>query len=114
MEIVGQLLVLVHLIGFAALFGGVLVQSRELHPEVNAAMLWGAWIELATGAALVARLVLANQPLPYAPLSIKLAVTVFLVLVVAKNRKFESIPRGLWVIIGLGTLINAGLAVLWQ
>lgn len=114
MEIVGQVLVLAHLIGFAALFGGVLVQSRELHPEVNRAMLWGAWIELATGAALVARQVWADQQLHWAPLAIKLAVTVFVVLVVAKNRKFETIPRGLWVIIGLGTLSNAGLAVLWQ
>ena len=114
MEILGQVLVLVHLIGFASLLGGVLVQTREPHPEVNGAMLWGAWIELVSGAGLVALQVVGHQPLHYAPLALKLGVTLFLVLVVAKNRKFQSIPRGLWVIIGAGTLINAGLAVLWQ
>jgi uncharacterized membrane protein len=114
MEIVGQVLVLLHLIGFASLFGGVLVQVRESWPEVNGAMLWGAWLELLTGLGLVA-LVLVDRGVPhYAQLSVKLVLTLFVVLLVAKNRKFESIPRGLWVIIGGLTLINAGLAVLWQ
>jgi len=121
MEIVGQVLVLLHLIGFASLFGGVVVQVRESWPEVNGAMLWGAWLELLTGLGLVA-LVLLDHGVPhsaveephYAQLSVKLVLTLFVVLLVAKNRKFESIPRGLWVIIGGLTLINAGLAVLWQ
>ena len=114
MEIVGQVLVLLHLIGFAALFGGVVVQVRESWPEVNGAMLWGAWLELLTGLGLVA-LVLVDRDVPhYSQLSVKLVLTLFVVLLVAKNRKFESIPRGLWVIIGGLTLINAALSVLWQ
>ncbi|MET0693999.1 MAG: hypothetical protein ABWY56_08705 [Propionibacteriaceae bacterium] len=114
MEIVGQVLVLLHLIGFAALFGGLLVQGRAPHPEVNATMLYGAWIELVTGAGLVALVVIEEQVPHYAQLAVKLALTLFIVLLVAVNRKFESIPRGLWALIGLMTLINAGLAVLWQ
>jgi hypothetical protein len=58
--------------------------------------------------------VVQHEHLHYAPLSIKLGLTLVLVLLVSANRKFESIPRGLWVIIGAMTLINAGLAVLWQ
>jgi len=114
MEIVGQVLVLLHLIGFAALFGGLLVQGRSPYPEVNATMLYGAWIELVTGAGLVALVLVDDQVPHYAQLAVKLVITVFIVLLVAANRRFESIPRGLWALIGLLTLINAGLSVLWQ
>jgi len=57
---------------------------------------------------------LSADPVNHAKLGVKLGVAAVVVLLVAKNRKFQSIPRGLWVIIGAGTLINAGLAVLWQ
>ena len=52
MQFAYQVTVFVHLIGFAALLGGVLVQLRAPDPEVNRAMLVGALLELATGAAL--------------------------------------------------------------
>jgi hypothetical protein len=41
-------------------------------------------------------------------------VTGLIVLLVLKNRKFASIPRGLWGLIGGLTLANAVVAVLWQ
>ena len=43
MQIAHQTLVLLHLIGFAALLGGVLVQLRSKEPEVNASMLNGSF-----------------------------------------------------------------------
>ena len=43
MQIAHHLLVLLHLIGFAALLGGVLVQVRAKEPEVNASMLNGSF-----------------------------------------------------------------------
>jgi uncharacterized membrane protein AbrB (regulator of aidB expression) len=114
MELLGRLVVLVHLLGFATLFGGLVVQLRAAAPEVNAAMLHGAWLELLSGAALVVLLVLDHGQVPYPQLSVKLALTLLVVLLVGKNRKFESIPRGLWALIGGLTLISAGVAVLWQ
>jgi hypothetical protein len=36
------------------------------------------------------------------------------VLLVVKNRKFASIPRGLWGLIGGLTIVDAAVAVLWQ
>lgn len=114
MSLLVQVLVLVHLIGFAALFGGALVQLRSRSPEINAAMLHGAWTSLLTGVALVAVTFDegADRP-PYFPLAVKLAVTLFLVLLVSANRKFESIPRGLLALITGLALVNAGVAVLW-
>jgi len=37
-----------------------------------------------------------------------------IVVLVAKNRKFATIPRGLWGLIGALTIANGALAVLWQ
>ena len=85
-----------------------------MDPEVNAAMLHGAWLELVSGAALVLLLVLRDSELHYAQLGVKLVLTLLVVLLVSKNRKFQSIPRGLLGLIGGFTLAAAGAAVLWQ
>ena len=114
MEFAYQAVVLLHLIGFASLFGGFLVQARVPAPEVNAAMLHGAWTQLVTGLGLVAFLEIGPEPVNHIKIGVKLLITLFVVIVVAKNRKFASIPRGLWALIGALTLVNAGLAVLWR
>ena len=117
MHLVYQLLTLVHLIGFAALLGGCLVQFRDLAPEVNRTMLVGAWTQLVSGLALAVLLELGSvftEPVNQPRLGVKLAVAAIVLLLVAKNRKFESIPKGLWGIITGLTLVNAGIAVLWS
>lgn len=114
MAVLAQVLVLLHLIGFAALFGGVLVQLRLRDPEVNATMLHGAWVSVVTGAGLVALAVQARSDLPYAQLAVKLVLALFVVLLVSVNRRFSSIPRGLLALIGTLTLADAGVAVLWH
>lgn len=114
MAIARDVLLLLHLVGFAALFGGSLVQVRSRHPEVSAMMLSGAWLELVSGAALVVFLVLRHDELHYPENAVKLALTLLLLLLVAKNRRFQTIPRGLLVLIGTLTLVTAGLSVLWH
>ncbi len=119
MHIVHQLLVLLHLIGFASLFGGLLVQLRWTRPEVNAAMLHGAWLQLVTGVGLVGLLEAGLDPtveegLNSTKVAVKLVVTLMLVVLVVKNRKFDSIPKGLWALLGGMTVLNAAVGVLWQ
>lgn len=119
MHLLHQVLVLVHLIGFASLFGGVLVQARVPQPEVNLAMVHGAWTQLVTGILLVGLLETGLDPaadgdLNYVKIGMKLVITLAVVVLVAKNRKFASIPRGLWALIGAMALANAAVAVLWQ
>lgn len=116
MHLVYQILTLVHLVGFAALLGGCLVQLRVVEPEVNAMMLIGAWTQLVSGLALAVLLELGNDPadpVNHAKLGVKLAVAAIVVLLVAVNRRFQSIPKGLWGLITGLTLVNAGVAVLW-
>jgi hypothetical protein len=114
MQLAHQILVLFHLIGLAALFGGFLVQVRSKDPEVNASMLNGSFTLLITGLALVALEEVGAEPVNHLKIVIKLLITVVIVVLVAKNRKFATIPRGLWGLIGGLTIANAAVAVLWQ
>jgi hypothetical protein len=47
-------------------------------------------------------------------MAIKLLLMAVIVVLVVKNRKFVTIPRGLWGLIGGLTIANALVAVLWQ
>ena len=114
MQIAQHLLVLFHLIGFAVLLGGLLVQVRARETEVNASMLNGSFTLLLTGLALVMVEELEADRLNYVKIAIKLLLMAVIVILVAKNRKFATIPRGLWGLIGGLTIANAGVAVLWQ
>ena len=114
MQLAQQILVLFHLIGFAALFGGFLIQIRSKEPEVNASMLNGSFTLLITGVALVVLEEIGPGPVNHVEIAIKLMITAVIVVLVAKNRKFATIPRGLWGLIGGLTIANAALAVLWQ
>jgi hypothetical protein len=114
MQLAQQILVLIHLIGFAALFGGFVVQIRPKEPEINASMLNGSFTLLITGLALVVLEEIGPHPVNYVKIAIKLLITAVIVVLVAKNRKFASIPRGLWGLIGALTITNAAVAVLWQ
>jgi hypothetical protein len=114
MQLAHQLLVLLHLIGFAALLGGLLVQIRAKEPEVNASMLNGSFTLLLTGLALVTLEELGADQMNYVKMAIKLLLMAVIVVLVVKNRKFVTIPRGLWGLIGGLTIANALVAVLWQ
>lgn len=114
MQVAYQVLVFVHLIGFAALLGGVLVQARSPEPEVNVPMLYGAMTGLASGVALWILAGVGPEPAPTAPLVVKTVVGVAVAVLVAANRKYASVPRGLWLLIGGLTLVEAAVAVFWR
>jgi len=113
MQLAHQILVLAHLVGFAALLGGVLAQVRTVDPEVTAPMLWGAWAELVTGVALVVLTLVGAGDLAWWPTVVKTVVTLFVLLLVVRNRRFLSIPRGLLLLVGGLTLLAAAASVLW-
>ncbi len=113
MDVVQHLLVLLHLVAFAALLGGSLVQLRSAEPEVNAAMLHGAWVSLVSGVALWVLAGALDLDVSVSALVVKTVVAVFLTVLVALNRRFFSIPRGLLLLITLLALAEAAVAVLW-
>ena len=111
MDVAHQLLVLLHLVAFAALLGGALVQVRDPEPEINSAMLHGSWLSLLSGLALW----LLAGPFGIQPELVlvvaKLVLSLFVTVVVLRNRRYLFIPRGLLGLIIVLVLADAALSV---
>src|SRR5918997_2835842 len=113
MEILRQVLLFVHILGFAALLGGLLVQVRDADKRVNAAMRDGAGTTFLAGLLLVGVLEAGDEDVNHVKIGVKFAVAlVILVLVMANTRK-PTIPQGLFLGLLVLTVLNVGLAVFW-
>jgi hypothetical protein len=114
-EIVYELLVVVHFLGLAALIGGWLVQIRAPQRRVLPAMLHGALTQVVTGVLLVgiASTALAED-LDYAKITTKLVVALVVAVLCWANRRKEAIPAGVYLLIGGLAVVNVLVAVLWR
>lgn len=116
MTTVLHLFLLLHLLGFGALFGGLLVQVREPVKRVNAAMRDGI------GTAVVAGIVMVGIIEPkyhpggefHAWMTVKLLVGLVILGLVMANLRKPRISQGLWGLILALTVVNVGVATLWQ
>ncbi|WP_121258854.1 hypothetical protein [Nocardioides ferulae] len=114
MDTLRLILLLVHLLGFAALLGGLLTQVRLPEKVVNPMMRDGAGTAFLAGLALVGVLEAGDGEVNHAKVGVKLAVgLVILVLVMANTRK-ERIPQGLWAGLLLLTVANVAVALFWS
>ncbi|MEU4772178.1 hypothetical protein [Micromonospora sp. NPDC023644] len=113
MEALRLILRYVHLIGFALLLGGAIVQYVSGKLRINPPMLWGSVIMLATGFGLSAPLRDGDEPAP-AKLVTKLVLAILIFVMVFFSRKRDVVNRGHFLaIVGL-TLVNAAVAVFWR
>ncbi|NJP32784.1 hypothetical protein [Micromonospora thermarum] len=113
MEALRLILRYIHLIGFALLLGGAIVQYVTGRLRINQPMLWGAVIMLLTGVGLAAPLRDGDEPAP-AKLVTKLVLALLIFVMVFFSRKRDVVNRGHFLaIIGL-TLVNAAVAVFWR
>lgn len=119
MQLAHQILLLITVLGFAATCGGLLGQLRSRDPDVTGGMLIGGWVQLVGWVAL-STWHLIGLP-PYAEPSgrylqpIVVAVIMILQLILlASNRKFTTIPRGLWGILLVMSVAESAVAVIWQ
>jgi FtsH-binding integral membrane protein len=113
MDLLHSLLVLLHLVGFAALFGGAFVQLKASPRVVNTAMLHGAYTQVVTGLLLVGLAEMGDGPVNHAKIAVKTLVLVAILVLILTNRRREAVPNGaFWGIFGL-TLANAAVAVFW-
>ena len=120
MSFVYNLLVILHFLGLASLIGGFLVQIRTSPRVVNMAMVHGALTQLVTGVLLVGlRYPLHNADpeewgLPdNAKIGVKFAILLVVLGLVLANRKKESISNAVWAAIGVLSIANVAIAVLW-
>ncbi|MBQ1076288.1 hypothetical protein KBX06_24475 [Micromonospora sp. C31] len=113
MEALRLILRYVHLIGFALLLGGAIVQYVSGRLRINPGMLWGAAIMLATGIGLSAPLRDGDEPDP-AKLVTKLVLAILIFVMVFFSRKRDVVNRGHFGAIIALTLVNAAVAVFWR
>ncbi len=115
MEALRLILRYAHLIGFALLLGGAVVQYLSAKVRINPAMLWGAVIQLLTGIALSSPLRGGgdDEPGPV-KLGVKLLIAVLIFVMVFVPRRRAEVNRGHLIGILVLTLVNAAVATFWR
>lgn len=113
MDLVRDVLLVIHLLGMGALFGGALVQLRDHEVVVNSAMLNGALTQVVSGLLLVGVLEGQDESVDHTKLAVKLAVALVVAVLCWANRSRERLPRGIFLAILLLTVTNVVVAVLW-
>lgn len=113
MDIVRQLLLVVHLVAFAALLGGLLGQAKATQKAVHLSTIWGARVAFLAGLLLVGVLESGDTEVNHAKVGVKLLIGLAVVgLLEARRKKGLSDPL-YWVAVGL-TVANVLVAVLWS
>lgn len=117
MEILRSVVVLVHLVGFALLFGAWVVEVVGRRVRVTPLMSYALVISLVTGLALSAPWGL-DHDLNYAKIGIKLVVLIVIGALLgmgsARQKRTGTLSAAIFWPIGILTLLNAALAVVWH
>jgi peptidoglycan/LPS O-acetylase OafA/YrhL len=113
MELLRHVLLVVHILGFAALLGGLLVQARSPEKSVNALMRDGAGTAFVAGLALVGVLEADDQSVDNAKVAVKAVIGLVILVLVMANLRKERIATGLWALLLLLTVANICVAVFW-
>ena len=116
MEIVKNLILALHIIGIAALLGGVLFQigsARTGRARVLPAMMHGAWTMLLTGLLLVGLHYPLDRDVNNPKVAAKLLVLVAIIVIALVNRKREALASWVLPSIGALTVVNVLLATIW-
>jgi len=114
MEIVRLVLLVVHLLGFAALFGGLLAQAKEPQKLVNGLMRDGSGTAVVAGLLLVGVLEMGDTTPDHAKIAVKLVIGVVILALVMMNLRRDRIPQGLWVALLVLTVANVAVALFWS
>ncbi|MDI5965866.1 hypothetical protein POF50_018870 [Streptomyces sp. SL13] len=118
MDVLLHLFVGLHIIGIAALLGGVLTQLPPLAKagqptRMVPAMLWGALTMLVTGIILVGITQAQHVHLSPFKIGLKVAILVVVLGLVYVKRDDETVDRSLVTAVGALTAANIFIAVLW-
>lgn len=114
MEILRLVLLFLHVLGFAALLGGLVVQARDADKAVNSAMRDGIGTAFVTGLLLVGVLEAGDTAVDHAKIAVKFALALVLLVLVMANLRKPSIPQGLWAGLLLLTVLTIGVAIFWS
>ena len=113
METLRLVLLFVHILGYAALLGGLLAQVRADDKAVNPLMRDGAGTAFLAGLLLVGVLEAGDVEVDNAKVAVKFAVGLVILVLVMANLRKPSIPKGLYVGLLALTVANIAVAVFW-
>ena len=117
MEILRNVLLVLHFIGLASLLGGFLTQMsafKSRSARINPAILHGALTQLVTGLALVAVIQIGDlDDIDNAKIAVKLAILIAIYVIAFVNRKKSAVAMPVIGAIGALTIANIVIAVFW-
>ena len=114
MDTLRQILLVIHILGFAALIGGLIVQAGKPERTINAAMRDGVGTAFLAGIALVGVLEADDQDVDHAKIAVKGLIGLVLLILIMANARKERIPNGLWAGLLILSIANVCVAVLWS
>ena len=116
MEFLKLLLVFLHVLGAAALFGGWLANFKT--PTVNVWQWYGALLQLVTGLALVGIAEAGDGSVNHIKIGIKLVIAIVIAVAAFIGRKKvkagEEVSTGIAHAVGGMAFINIAIATLWH
>ncbi|MEJ1156192.1 MULTISPECIES: Fe-S protein [Microbacterium] len=117
METLRHIVLFVHLIGFAVLFGAWAVEAVNGHRGITRLMSWGLALAAVAGLALAAPWGI-DYDLNYAKIGTKLVILIVIGALLGigsgRQRKSGSVPPGIFWSIGILTAANAAIATIWR
>ncbi|GAA2577029.1 MULTISPECIES: hypothetical protein [Streptomyces] len=116
MDVLLHIFVGLHIIGIAALLGGFLTQMKAMGQgaaRFTPAMLHGALTMLVTGVVLIGLNQAQDTAVDNVKMGVKLAVLIVILGLVYVKRDDEKVEKPLFGLVGLLTLVNIFIAVLW-
>jgi uncharacterized membrane protein len=113
-ETLRLVLLFLHVLGFAALIGGLLVQAREPEKKVNSAMRDGAGTAFVAGLLLVGVLEADDVAVDNAKIAVKFVIALVILVLVMANLRKPRLPDGLyWALLAL-SVANVAVAIFWS
>jgi predicted membrane-bound spermidine synthase len=113
-ETLRLILLVVHVLGFSALIGGLLAQAGPGEKKVNGAMRDGVGTAFVAGLALVGVLEGLDVDLNHAKIAVKTVIGLVLLVLVMANTRKPRIPQGLWAGLLALSVVNVVVAVVWS
>lgn len=114
MDLARLILLFVHILGFAALLGGLLAQAKDPEKRVNGAMRDGVGTAFLAGLLLVGVLEAGDGDVDRVKIGVKFGVALVILVLVMANARKPRIPQGLWFGLLLLTVANIAVAVFWS
>ena len=114
METARLVLLILHILGFSALIGGLLAQAGAAEKKVTGPMRDGIGTAFLAGLALVGVLEGGDDDVNHAKIAVKFGIGLVLLVLVMANMRKPSIPKGLWAGLLVLAVAEVCIAVLWS